>query len=68
MKPPVFVEGVPYWTYRVQYRLRGRNGARRSFMVQSPGGPWVRSEVGRMLEDLNDVAPIRHGSATIEAR
>lgn len=63
---PVMVEGVPWWRFRVTYRLKGRKGNRRSFVVRSPGFPWVREEVGHMLEDLNEQTPIRHGSASLE--
>lgn len=63
---PIIIEGVPWFRFRVTYRLKGRAGNRRSFTVRSPGFPWVREEVGRMLEDLNAEQPLRHGSASID--
>ena len=56
-------EGVPYHRYRVEFTTE--SGERCRLFHWSPGLPWLREEVTRMLNDRGDVAA---GSDVIVAR
>jgi hypothetical protein len=65
MKVPILIEGIPYYRFRVRFRLA--DGRRRSWIRWSPGWPWVREEFERELA-ARGIEPedIRPRSATIE--
>lgn len=48
-------EGVPYRRYAVSFQTTA--GKRVRVHVWSPGQPWLREEVSRMLGDRGDVRP-----------
>jgi len=58
------VERVTYYRHIVRYRLK--SGARRRMVHYSPGGPWVRTEVARRLDDRCGVESIAPGSVKID--
>ena len=60
------IEGVRYYPFLVSYRLR--SGKRKSFTYYSPGEPWVRSEVARLLDDEVGIENIAPGSAKISPK
>lgn len=40
--PMIILEGVPYYRYRITWRMTGANGNRRQMTRLSPGFPWIR--------------------------
>lgn len=59
------IEGVPYYRYRVTFRLS--SGARRRWVRWSPGFPWVFHEVGRELFERFGEQGVKPGSCSIDA-
>jgi len=55
MKRPreLVVEGVTHRRYRVEFKTN--TGKRVKVFLWSPGHPWLRSEVARMLDERGDV-------------
>lgn len=62
--PVTFIEGVPYFRFRVRYTLAC--GKRRRMTRLSPGFPWVREEVARELFERYGAESIKPGSVTIQ--
>lgn len=60
------IEGVPYYPFKISYRTV--EGKRRQRTIRSPGYPWVREEVTRMLDDgaFGEVEHIAPGSLAIQ--
>jgi hypothetical protein len=66
--PTKTVEGVTWYKYTVRYRLKGER-RRRSLTTWSPGEPWIRTELGRLLDEKHGFDNIEIGSVTYsEAR
>lgn len=59
----VYIEGVRYVPFLVRYTLA--DGRRRRMVRWSPGFPWVRSEVGRELDERFGIENIKPHSVTI---
>lgn len=57
------VEGVPYYRFRITFKTV--DGKRHRLRIWSPGYPWVRTEVGRMLDERYGIDCIELGSCTI---
>ncbi len=61
--PVTHIEGVPYYRFRVRYRLA--DGRRRTMLRLSPGFPWVIDEITRELVERFGLEGIKAGSVTI---
>jgi len=62
--PVKSIEGVPYYRFRVRYRLA--DGRHRVMTRLSPGYPWVREEVCRELVERFGLEGVKAGSVSIE--
>jgi hypothetical protein len=62
---PRCVEGVPYYRFRVRFRLA--DGRRRSWVRWSPALMFARGEVGRELADRFGFDGVKPHSCSIEA-
>lgn len=66
--PTKNVEGVTWYKYTVRYKLKGERRSR-SLTTWSPGEPWIRTELGRLLDEKYGIDNIEPGSVTyVETR
>lgn len=59
------IEGVPYYPFIVRFTVVS-NGRKRQCMYRlwSPGEPWIREEIARKLDNIDNVQP---NSVRVEA-